>query len=97
MLPQQLRISNTPTGRDPNTGTLAAPYNRWINVKQSFQQQYGLKKQKGMDGMLNYLKMNLEGRHHSGIDDCKNILRIVQRMRKDGWKPWEDLTWEVAS
>ena len=40
-----------------------------------------------MDGTLKKLKMELEGRHHSGIDDCKNILRIIQRMRSDGWKP----------
>lgn len=27
--------------------------------------------------MLNILGMKLEGRHHSGIDDCKNIARIA--------------------
>ena len=84
MLPQQLRLSGTTTGMDPSTGALTAPYNRWINVKKSFQHFYGLKYPKGMDGMLRHAKMELEGRHHSGIDDCKNILRIVQRMRRDG-------------
>ena len=31
----------------------------------------------GMAGMLKTLKIKLEGRHHSGIDDCKNIAKIV--------------------
>ena len=38
-------------------------------------------------GMLTTLKMDLEGRHHSGIDDCKNIGRIAKRMLEDGWRP----------
>ena len=37
--------------------------------------------------MLTTLKMDLEGRHHSGIDDCKNIGRIATRMLEDGWRP----------
>ncbi|RPD82022.1 exonuclease RNase T and DNA polymerase III [Lentinus tigrinus ALCF2SS1-7] len=91
MLPMQLRLSGTQVGLDPSTGTLTAPYNRWINVKKSYQRMYGLKNATGMAGMLRNAHMKLEGRHHSGIDDCKNILRIVQKMRKDGWKPWNDL------
>ncbi|KAI1793925.1 exonuclease [Ganoderma leucocontextum] len=91
MLPQQLRLSGTQISPNSTTGTLSAPYNRWVNVKKSFQHHYGLKYAKGMAGMLKRAEMELEGRHHSGIDDCKNVLRIVQRMRKDGWKPWYDL------
>jgi len=30
-----------------------------------------------MVAMLNYLNLELEGRHHSGIDDAKNIARVV--------------------
>jgi len=30
-----------------------------------------------MAGMLNILGMKLDGRHHSGIDDCRNIAKIV--------------------
>jgi len=37
-----------------------------------------------MAGMLNYLRLPLEGRHHSGIDDCRNISRIARQMLKDG-------------
>ena len=107
MLPQQLRISNIDVDAvspvtDSDTGssrpyaplaiaTLPTPFDRWINVKRSFQQQHGLRRARGMEGMLRHAGLALEGRHHSGIDDCKNILRIVQRMRADGWEPAQDL------
>ena len=99
MLPLQLRmcnidahgaLSSVPPSRAP-MGVLPAPFDRWINVKRSYQQYYGLRKGKGMEGMLRHAGMALEGRHHSGIDDCRNILRLVQRMRRDGWKPERDL------
>jgi ERI1 exoribonuclease 3 len=28
--------------------------------------------------------MSLDGKHHSGIDDCKNISKIVKRIIEDG-------------
>ncbi|PPQ66024.1 hypothetical protein CVT26_010780 [Gymnopilus dilepis] len=59
---------------------------RWINVKNPFKKQYRLGQGKGMKGMLNHLKLRLEGRHHSGIDDCKNIARIVQKLQASGWE-----------
>jgi hypothetical protein len=34
--------------------------------------------------MLKHLKMDLVGRHHSGIDDCRNLARIVIRLIEDG-------------
>lgn len=61
-------------------------FESWINVKHEFQGLYG-KKAGGMNGMLRTLGMDLEGRHHSGIDDCRNIARICQRMLEDGWVP----------
>lgn len=30
--------------------------------------------------MLDYFKLPLEGRHHSGIDDCKNIVKCVKAL-----------------
>jgi inhibitor of KinA sporulation pathway (predicted exonuclease) len=33
---------------------------------------------KGMPGMLEACKIPLEGRHHSGIDDARNLTKIVQ-------------------
>ena len=35
-----------------------------------------------MVGMLEYLGLQLEGRHHSGIDDSRNIARILAKLGK---------------
>jgi inhibitor of KinA sporulation pathway (predicted exonuclease) len=58
----------------------------WINVQKAFENSYD-RKAKGMTAMLDHLSLGLEGRHHSGIDDCKNIARICARMLEDGWVP----------
>ena len=34
--------------------------------------------------MLNTLKIKLQGRHHSGIDDCRNISSIVTQLIRRG-------------
>lgn len=86
MLPNQLKQCSSEHGLDAS-GDLIQPYNQWINIKAASRKHYKQRHNKGMDGTLKMLKMELEGRHHSGIDDCKNILRIIQRMRSDGWKP----------
>ncbi|KAF8898659.1 exonuclease RNase T and DNA polymerase III [Infundibulicybe gibba] len=78
MLPKQLALENL--------GPPGPAFETWINVKTSFRKFYGGRNNVGMAGMLNKLKIPLEGRHHSGIDDCKNICRIVQRMQEDGWE-----------
>ncbi|KDQ63664.1 hypothetical protein JAAARDRAFT_29695 [Jaapia argillacea MUCL 33604] len=82
MLPLQLSLS-APDLPAPHMENMC---NRWINIKTEFRKQYGMNG-KGMAGMLHRLRLKLEGRHHSGIDDCRNILRILQRMRADGWEP----------
>ena len=86
MLPNQLDISESAEGRD-DAGKLVEPYNRWINLKSAFKKHYQSRFNAGMAEMLKRLKMDLEGRHHPGIDDCQNILRIAQRMLEDGWEP----------
>lgn len=85
MLPAQLALSAI-DGVDPS-GDLLPPYNRFINIKDAYRKHYRLRYNNSMLAMLQGLKLELEGRHHSGIDDCKNILRIVRKMREDGWKP----------
>jgi len=35
--------------------------------------------------MLEHLHLRLEGRHHSGIDDCRNITAIAKKMLQDGF------------
>jgi inhibitor of KinA sporulation pathway (predicted exonuclease) len=52
---------------------------RWCNIKQLF--EHATKQNaSGMAGMLWALGLRLEGHHHSGIDDCRNIARIFQRL-----------------
>lgn len=67
--------------------TPGAHFDAWINVKKEFAKHYNLKKAGGMTTMLHCLGIELEGRHHSGIDDCRNIVRICQHMLQDGWSP----------
>lgn len=71
MLPSQLKLE----------GGLKAPscFSKWINIKDSFT-RCTKKNPKGMVGMLNHFKIELKGRHHSGIDDCKNISSVVIKM-----------------
>jgi len=52
---------------------------RWCNIKQLF--EHATKRNaSGMEGMLRALGLRLEGHHHSGIDDCRNIARIFQTL-----------------
>jgi inhibitor of KinA sporulation pathway (predicted exonuclease) len=48
-----------------------------INVKTWFPEQYGLQKPTGMNGALHMLNIPLEGTHHRGVDDAKNIAKIL--------------------
>jgi len=61
-------------------------FEAWINIKKEFSKKY-MSKAKGMKGMLDFYCMELEGRHHSGIDDCRNIARICRQMMEEGWVP----------
>ena len=58
-------------------------YNKYINVKDEFEYFYKTKTS-SMTNMLSFLKIELEGRHHSGIDDTKNISKIMMQMITDG-------------
>ena len=70
MLPQQCRLS----------GLEVPDYcQSWINVKKSYCSHYG-QFPRGLKVMLGNLNMAFEGRHHSGIDDVKNIVKIVQHL-----------------
>lgn len=48
-----------------------------INVKTLFAETKGLSKPVGMNGALQILEIPLEGTHHRGIDDAKNIAKIL--------------------
>ena len=54
---------------------------RWVNIKTYFQAIIG-KKGYGMKSMLNELNLTLDGHHHSGIDDSRNIAKILHELVK---------------
>ena len=54
-------------------------FDKWINIKKLFETSTGVKA-KGMTFMLKHFDLELEGRHHSGIDDSKNIARILTKL-----------------
>lgn len=60
-------------------------YSRVINIKDSYKSAYGLEKGYGMARMLEHSGLKLEGRHHSGIDDCHNTARLVQKLVSMGY------------
>ncbi|EFC46315.1 exonuclease III protein [Naegleria gruberi] len=58
-------------------------FSSWVNIKKKYTEIYS-KHVHGMTDMLNHMKLELIGKHHSGIDDCKNIARILCEMLKQG-------------
>ncbi|KAJ8439685.1 hypothetical protein Cgig2_022213 [Carnegiea gigantea] len=73
-IPQQCRVS----------GMKIPPYfTEWINLKDIYLNFYH-RKALGMRTMLNELQIPLLGSHHLGIDDTKNIARLLQKMLADG-------------
>ncbi|XP_077980858.1 ERI1 exoribonuclease 3-like isoform X2 [Glandiceps talaboti] len=59
--------------------TVPKYFKTWINIKRPFSSVCGTSKV-GMMGMLRGLKLVHHGRHHSGIDDCKNIANILKEL-----------------
>ncbi len=75
MLPRQCATSGLPVPR---------AYRQWINVKAVFARTLRLSRAPGMPGMLEALGLELEGRHHRGIDDCRNTARVVLALAARG-------------
>ncbi len=53
-------------------------FEKWTNVKITYASYKKYKGLKGMDTMLRDTGLPLIGRHHSGIDDCRNIGQICK-------------------
>jgi ERI1 exoribonuclease 3 len=88
MLPQQCQVSNM---------KVPSEFKRWVNLKNVYKdwetqreaEKKGHKKKSsrrglGMAHMLTYLDMELVGRHHSGIDDTRNIARMLVELCRRG-------------
>lgn len=58
-------------------------YFSYVNITGPFRDFYKCGS-RGMKGMLEFLDIALTGKHHSGIDDCRNTAKIWQRMISDG-------------
>ena len=54
-------------------------FRSWVNLKVSFSNSHG-KWARGMQHMLDELDLPLQGRPHSGIDDCGNITQILKAL-----------------
>ncbi|CAF1549362.1 unnamed protein product, partial [Adineta steineri] len=52
--------------------------NNFINLKDLYMEYYPSSRIRGMKDMLKKSNLILEGKHHSGIDDTKNITKIAQ-------------------
>lgn len=50
---------------------------RHMNLKNSFTILNGLSREPGMDHALDHLKLKLDGTHHRGVDDARNIANIL--------------------
>ncbi|WP_449416265.1 exonuclease domain-containing protein [Phormidium nigroviride] len=48
-----------------------------VNLKQLFTEQQGLRKRPGMAKALQLVGLPLEGTHHRGIDDARNIAKLL--------------------
>ena len=48
-----------------------------VNIKVLFSQTQGFKKRFGMDGALKRAGLALDGTHHRGIDDARNMARLM--------------------
>ncbi|VBB17692.1 exonuclease [Yasminevirus sp. GU-2018] len=76
MLPMDLKKTGLKTSK---------VYSKWVNIKEVFAlitKTHSVP----MVPMLKHFGLNLEGRHHSGIDDCHNIARIFTKLVESGLK-----------
>ena len=58
-------------------------YSRWINIKVTFHKSQGVAP-RGMQSLLDFFRLTLDGTHHRGIDDCRNIAKIAIQLLRRG-------------
>lgn len=71
--------------KNHNMKNIHSVYLKYVNIKNEFVTLYKRNGKFGMYTMLQYLNLPLDGTHHSGIDDCRNISKIVSRIFNDGY------------
>lgn len=84
---------------------LPMAFQSWINIKWPFENMYH-KSVRGIADMLSEMGLAPDSSSDSGLDDCRNLAHICQRMIKHGWTPnpttgegriGTKLFWEVQS
>jgi inhibitor of KinA sporulation pathway (predicted exonuclease) len=65
-------------------------YLQWINIKNEFFFHFRTDRNirsnvRGLAGMVEYLGMEFVGQPHSGIDDCRNIGRVFEKLVSQGY------------
>ena len=76
MLPHQL-------GHADIRGAPPQYFSRWINIKKPFNAVMGFYP-RHLNAMLEAVGLQFEGRPHSGIDDCRNIARVLRALAQRG-------------
>ena len=59
-------------------------YKRWANLKVEFPKAFPCQGWPDMAGMLDLAGLKLEGHHHSGLDDSRNIARVLESVWQRG-------------
>jgi len=62
---------------------------RWVNIRKVFCNAYRVQRA-GISTMLEVLGLAFEGHPHSGIDDARNIARILAQLISDGCNIYEN-------
>uniref|UniRef100_A0A7S4QS23 Exonuclease domain-containing protein n=1 Tax=Alexandrium monilatum TaxID=311494 RepID=A0A7S4QS23_9DINO len=74
-----------------------ARFRRWVNIKNAFRRLTQSRSAAGsMPAMLGALGLELQGRHHCGLDDCRNIARILGELLRHGPVLESDLSFAQA-
>ncbi len=76
-LPNQLQHQNK---------QVPASFQSWINIKWPFENMYH-KMVRGIADMLSEMGLSPDSTTESGLDDCRNLAQICQKMIKHGWVP----------
>ena len=59
-------------------------FDEWLDVRILFHEVLKTRRKLNVEKMLNFLGMEFDGNPHCGLDDAKNIGRILQLLRKKG-------------
>jgi len=69
--------------RDCSFHRIRYPFGDHLNLKRTFAQRMGLRKPEGMKGALRRVGLPLQGTHHRGIDDARNIAQLLPYIVKE--------------